>query len=207
LQAEPSFVILSLRSLVAEDKGGAAGLARRRPDGREEEHPHGARRPGGWNVRNGAIAGLRSLVAMLALSAGVCLSGQPVQAQHLPKPLAEADFHDFDPKLAEIGRLLFYDPVLSGNRNISCGTCHHHELASGDGLALGVGEGGAGIGPKRTTGQGADLIEKRVPRNAPALFNLGARDISVLFHDGRLSVDDIFGNGFNSPAEEYLPQG
>jgi cytochrome c peroxidase len=207
LQAEPSFVILSLRSLVAEDKGGAAGLARRRPDGREEEHPHGARRPGGWNVRNGAIAGLRSLVAMLALSAGVCLSGQPVQAQDLPKPLAEADFHDFDPKLAEIGRLLFYDPVLSGNRNISCGTCHHHELASGDGLALGVGEGGAGIGPKRTTGQGADLIEKRVPRNAPALFNLGARDISVLFHDGRLSVDDIFGNGFNSPAEEYLPQG
>jgi cytochrome c peroxidase len=29
----------------------------------------------------------------------------------------------------------------------------------------------------------------------------------VLFHDGRLSVDDIFGNGFNSPAEEYLPHG
>jgi len=46
-----------------------------------------------------------------------------------------------------------------------------------------------------------------VPRNASALFNLGAREIRVLFHDGRLSIDDIFGNGFNSPAEEYLPEG
>jgi cytochrome c peroxidase len=46
-----------------------------------------------------------------------------------------------------------------------------------------------------------------VPRNASPLFNLGVREIRVLFHDGRLSVDDIFGNGFNSPAEEYLPSG
>jgi cytochrome c peroxidase len=122
-------------------------------------------------------------------------------------PLGDADFHDYDEALAEIGRLLFYDPILSGNRNISCGTCHHHDLASGDGLALGVGEGGEGIGPKRTTGRGAARIEKRVPRNASPLFNLGVREIRVLFHDGRLSVDDIFGNGFNSPAEEYLPSG
>jgi len=28
-----------------------------------------------------------------------------------------------------------------------------------------------------------------------------------LFHDGRLSVSDLYGNGFNSPAEEWLPQG
>ncbi len=28
-----------------------------------------------------------------------------------------------------------------------------------------------------------------------------------MFHDGRLSISDIYGNGFNSPAEERLPQG
>ncbi|WP_299870452.1 cytochrome c peroxidase [uncultured Hoeflea sp.] len=141
---------------------------------------------------------------MLALGAPGA-SAEPATAS--PPPLVAADFHEFDEALAEIGRLLFYDRVLSGNRNISCGACHHHDLASGDGLALGVGEGGEGIGPKRTTGRDAARIEKRVPRNAPALFNLGARDIRVLFHDGRLSIDDIFGNGFNSPAEEYLPDG
>ncbi len=150
---------------------------------------------------------LRALFAAVLLLAGMLPVPGVAWAQALPAPLTEADFHDFDPGLAEIGRLLFYDPILSGNRNISCGTCHHHDLASGDGLALGVGEGGSGIGEKRTTGQGQDLIEKRVPRNAPALFNLGAREIRVLFHDGRLSIDDIFGNGFNSPAEEYLPEG
>lgn len=158
------------------------------------------------------LAAARILLAASLLGLGVLCPGSATLADAtgiapLPKPLTVADFHDFDPKLAEIGRLLFYDPVLSGNRNISCGTCHHHDLASGDGLALGVGEGGSGLGVRRTTGQGAGRIEKRVPRNAPGLFNLGAREIRVMFHDGRLSIDDIFGNGFNSPAEEYLPKG
>ncbi|MBT7222342.1 MAG: methylamine utilization protein MauG, partial [Marinovum sp.] len=34
-------------------------------------------------------------------------------------------FHPTDPLKARIGQLLFYDKILSGNRNISCGTCHH----------------------------------------------------------------------------------
>jgi cytochrome c peroxidase len=38
------------------------------------------------------------------------------------------------------------------------------------------------------------------------LWNLGAKEVHVLFHDGRLSTSDIYGNGFNSPAEEWLPQ-
>lgn len=150
-----------------------------------------------------AIAGF--LLGMLAL--GAPDGRAEASISKMPPPLVASDFHDYDESLARIGRLLFYDRVLSGNRNISCGACHHHDLASGDGLALGVGEGGEGIGPDRSTGRDAARIEKRVPRNASALFNLGARDIRVLFHDGRLSVDDIFGNGFNSPAEEYLPEG
>ncbi len=97
--------------------------------------------------------------------------------------------------------------MLSGNRNISCGTCHHHDHAGGDGLSLGIGEGGEGVGPDRTPGTGIDQIKKRIPRNAPALWNIGHNSIDVLFHDGRLSVSDIYGNGFNSPAEEWLPQG
>lgn len=125
----------------------------------------------------------------------------------LPPALSDADFLPFDENRAALGRLLFYDPILSGNRNISCGTCHHHDLASADALPLGVGEGGEGIGRERTTGEGSERIDRRVPRNSPALFNLGHRDIQLLFHDGRLSISDLYGNGFNSPAEEYLPKG
>ncbi len=130
-----------------------------------------------------------------------------LHAGNLPGQLGPADFHYFDKDKAALGRLLFYDPVLSGNRNISCGTCHNHDFGSSDGLPLGVGEGGFGLGPARTAGAKAERIKKRVPRNAPGLWNLGAREIRVLFHDGRLSISDIYGNGFNSPAEEWLPTG
>ena len=131
----------------------------------------------------------------------------PLHAAELPRPLSDADFMPVDERHAKIGQLLFYDKILSGNRNISCGTCHHHDLAGGDGLSLGIGEGGRGVGKDRVATSDDDRIRKRIPRNAPALWNLGAKDISVLFHDGRLEVSDLYGNDFNSPAEEWLPEG
>ena len=151
----------------------------------------------------------RSRFAVLAASAMAVLAIGPAVADELslPAPLTDHGFRPFDERQAELGRLLYYDRILSGNRNISCGTCHNHDLATTDRLALGVGEGGEGLGEKRTTGRGADAIIKRVPRNAPALFNLGHQDITKLFHDGRLSDTDVYGNGINSPAEEWLPGG
>ncbi len=151
----------------------------------------------------GILLVLLALVLVPGSSGSVMAEGGTA----LPKPLAEKDFLPYDEKRARLGRLLFYDPILSGNRNISCGTCHHHDLASADALALGVGEGGEGIGAKRTTGAGKTLIHERVPRNAPALFNVGHRDITMMFHDGRLSIGDRYGNGFVSPAKEQLPKG
>ncbi len=128
-------------------------------------------------------------------------------AQDLPRPLTDDDFIPFDMEQAAIGHQLFYDPILSGNQNISCAHCHHPDFGTSDGLSLGIGEGGQGLGPERTPGFGVDKIRKRIPRNSPGLWNLGARDIHTVFHDGRLSTSDVYGNGFNSPAQEWLPQG
>ncbi|WGW05275.1 cytochrome-c peroxidase [Tropicibacter oceani] len=139
-------------------------------------------------------------MAVLCLSVGLAL---PVAAETLSKE----DFLTFDPAQAKLGQLLFYDKILSGNRNISCGTCHHHTMASGDGLSLGIGEGGLGLGTQRTAGDGADKIQKRIPRNAPALWNLGHRDVRVLFHDGRVEMTDYKGWNFTTPAQERLPKG
>lgn len=133
--------------------------------------------------------------------------GIPVEASEFPPPLAPEDFIEFDRDQAALGQLLFYDKILSGNRNISCSTCHHPDFGTSDGLSLGFGEGGKGLGPNRTAGTGEDRIRKRIPRNAPGLWNLGAREIHTLFHDGRLSQSESFNNGFNSPAEEWLPSG
>ncbi|WP_170563755.1 cytochrome-c peroxidase [Ruegeria atlantica] len=128
-------------------------------------------------------------------------------AQELPRPLTDDDFLSFDMKQAAIGHQLFYDPILSGNQNIACAHCHHPDFGTSDGLSLGIGEGGQGLGPDRTPGIGAAKIRKRIPRNSPGLWNLGARDIHTLFHDGRLSISDVYGNRFNSPAQEWLPEG
>lgn len=129
--------------------------------------------------------------------------GAPAVAQ----PITAEDFIAFDAGQARIGQLLFYDKILSGNQNISCGTCHHHDLGGTDGLSLGIGEGGVGLGPERVSGDGADAIRKRIPRNAPALWNLGHKDVRVMFHDGRLEPSNLYDNGFDSPAEEWLPVG
>ncbi len=121
--------------------------------------------------------------------------------------MQDDDFTPVSLEQAELGRLLFHDKILSGNRNISCGTCHAIEHGTSDGLSLGVGEGGTGVGPNRTAGEGPDRIRKRIPRNAQALWNLGATEIRVMFHDGRLTPADHYGNGFDNPAQEWLPHG
>jgi len=128
-------------------------------------------------------------------------------ANELPKPLTNDDFFEVDLKKAKLGRLLFYDKILSANNNIACATCHNIDLGGADGLSLGIGEGGNGLGQNRTAGIGKDKIKKRIPRNAPGLWNLGSKEITTLLHDGRISVSNLFDNDFNTPAEEWLPKG
>ena len=128
----------------------------------------------------------------------------------LPDPVGDADYRDGgapDPAKVELGGMLFFDKVLSGNRNIACATCHHPSLGTGDALSLSVGEGGTGLGPSRSTGSGRDAITGRVPRNAPALFNLGATEFRTLFHDGRVAENTGAPDGFETPAGPDLPEG
>jgi cytochrome c peroxidase len=131
----------------------------------------------------------------------------------IPAPLTDRDYHDNGapaPEKVELGRLLFFDKILSGNRNISCATCHHPSQGTSDGLALGFGEGARGLGPVRRPGQTHETaIHERVPRNSPALFNLGAREYHTMFHDGRVSVDTqgYYEGGFITPARWKLPTG
>lgn len=147
---------------------------------------------------------LRSM--LLAFFAGL-LTGSVAAAEGLPTAVTDADYHMVNPAQAKLGQLLFYDKILGGNRNIACATCHHHDHAGADGLSLGIGEGGNGIGPKRVFGNGGITPNRRIPRHSPTLFNLGAREFTRLFHDGRVFEDAEDPTGFNTPAEEFLPDG
>ena len=85
------------------------------------------------------------------------------------------------PALVELGRALAFDKILSGNKDISCMTCHLPSLGTGDARSLSIGQGAAGLGTARVHPHG-DFI----PRNAPPAFNLFAN--KALFWDGRVEV-------------------
>lgn len=87
------------------------------------------------------------------------------------------------PELSMLGRALLFDPILSGNKNTACATCHLPAFGTGDGKALSIGEGGTEFGPARTHPQGVFI-----PRNAPPLFNLS--EMKRLFWDGRVQMVD-----------------
>lgn len=130
----------------------------------------------------------------------------PAQAGDLPSPVTDDMYAPTQLAEVELGQLLFWDPILSGNRNIACGTCHHPEFATSDGMSLGIGEGGIGIGPARQL-DAANPPEDFIPRNAPALFNLGARDFTVMFHDGRVETDPRQPSGIRSPMGAEMLDG
>lgn len=127
-------------------------------------------------------------------------------AAELPAPLSDDDFRPVRREEAALGQLLFYDPVLSGNHEVACATCHHPTFGTGDGLSLSLGDGGSGLGPKRVVDP-ENIPEQRVPRNAQSLFNLGAYEIRTLFHDGRVEVDLDRPSGLRTPLEDEMVGG
>lgn len=136
----------------------------------------------------------------------VGISASIAAADGIPAALTDADFATVDKREARLGQLLFYDPILSGNQTVSCGTCHHPAFGTGDGLSLGIGDGGVGLGPKRVADP-QNMPEQRIPRNAPALFNLGAHEFTVLFHDGRIEVDPERPGGLRTPLDADMVTG
>src|SRR5215211_4772028 len=106
-----------------------------------------------------------------------------------------------DARLVDLGRALFFDKVLSGNRDVSCASCHSPLTNTGDGLSLAIGTGATHSGATRTLGTGRQFT----PRNAPALFSTGLRPF-YMFWDGQVNEEGGPGR-FNTPAGAVLPAG
>ena len=72
----------------------------------------------------------------------------------------------FSPQQIDLGRYLFFDPLLSADDTLSCASCHHPDLGFADGRARSRGIAGA-----------------EVKRAAPSLWNVAF--LGSFFWDGR----------------------
>ncbi len=90
----------------------------------------------------------------------------------IPYPLD----NPFTAKKAALGKLLFYDPILSGNKEVSCATCHHPEFGYGESLDISIGVNGNGLGTKRVFRFPNDI--PFVKRNSQTIVNTAFNGIS-----------------------------
>lgn len=90
------------------------------------------------------------------------------------------------PAQVVLGKALFFDKLLSGNKDMACATCHSPAHHGTDGKGLATGTGGRQLG-----------------RNTLGLAHAGLPGVTTLFWDGRIALHD----GFQSPTGFRLPPG
>ncbi|MBX3253493.1 MAG: cytochrome-c peroxidase [Chitinophagaceae bacterium] len=81
------------------------------------------------------------------------------------------------PEKIELGRLLFYDPILSGSKDVACATCHHPEFGYAESIDLSIGVNGTGLGEKRIFRSNNNI--PFVKRNAPSILNTAFNGIDA----------------------------
>jgi cytochrome c peroxidase len=100
-----------------------------------------------------------------------------------------------DNALVRLGQVLFFSQSFSGSFDASCGTCHHPDFGTSDGLSISVGVVPFDrniVGPGRAVDPARDLDPSgdrgpNMHRNSPTMFNAALHD-RALFFDGRVFV-------------------
>ena len=89
----------------------------------------------------------------------------------------------FSPQQIDLGRQLFFDPLLSGDQTLSCASCHHPKLGFADGQAKSTGIHG-----------------RTASRGAPSLWNMAF--LTSFFWDARAkSLEEQMTGPLYSPNE------
>jgi cytochrome c peroxidase len=118
------------------------------------------------SVSEGRFAGLRVVNGALVPNPPPYDPNNPDTGlqKAFPTEIVQPADNPTTPEKVELGKLLFFDPILSDDNTLSCAHCHHPHLGFSDGQPRSRGRGGKGAGRERTGG-----IE--LTRGAPSLWN------------------------------------
>lgn len=116
---------------------------------------------------------IASIILLNSCEEDITIVEQDVEAfiSALPSHVEYPANNPYSFEKEELGRLLYWDPVLSGTKDVACVSCHHPDLGYADGIDFSQGVGGAGLGPNRTGG-----VKTR--RNAPTVLNTAFNGIN-----------------------------
>lgn len=148
-----------------------------------------------------------SLAVLMLSPYTLCLAQSSSEDRMLRKVVEAYQIRPLQPRPAtfgakeRLGQALFFDPIVSGPRGISCATCHVRSKGAGDGLPVAVGLGASGVGRERLPASDAFLV----PRNALPFFNRGRDEFNTLFWDGRVQRGPR--GGIETPLGDRLPGG
>ncbi|WP_396589811.1 cytochrome-c peroxidase [Allomuricauda sp. R78024] len=115
-----------------------------------------------------------------------------------------------------LGKLLFYDPILSGNKDISCATCHHPDMGYAEFLDISIGTNAKGLGSKRkfntpndipfvkrnaqtilnTAFNGIQNYQKYIAENAPMFWDERAKSLEKQALEPIKAFEEMRGHGF-----------
>ncbi|HSV21378.1 MAG TPA: cytochrome-c peroxidase, partial [Candidatus Nanoarchaeia archaeon] len=99
----------------------------------------------------------------------VAAVGQSMGSALPSTPQAPGDNPTTPAKVA-LGRLLFWDPLLSGPQDVACATCHHPQNGYAEDRDLALGVTGIGLGSSRHQAPGSTI--PIVKRNSPTVLNI-----------------------------------
>lgn len=112
-----------------------------------------------------------------------------VRFDALPVEVKAPENNPTSPSKVELGRLLFFDPILSGNRDVACATCHHPSSGYAESLEISIGVNGHGFGASRAFRQPNDIPFTK--RNSPTVLNTAYNGMDI-YQDYEPDVAPMF---------------
>ena len=99
------------------------------------------------------------------------------QVSALPTKIKSPADNIFSLEKVELGRLLFFDPILSGDKDVACATCHHPTNGYAEYRDISIGVNGVGFGSKRTFKKPNEI--PFVKKNAHTILNTAFNGIDI----------------------------
>lgn len=145
------------------------------------------------------------------------------QFSALPTQVKAPQDNPSSPEKVHLGKLLFFDPILSGERDVACATCHHPSNGFAEMLDISIGVNGRGFGSKRhfkqpntipftkrnsptvinTAFNGINAGKVYAPEHAPMFWDLRANSLEAQALEPLKALEEMRGHGYSE--EEIIP--